>query len=314
MQDAIGHRVGLHIDIRHILFLYRYFHNLALALHAEDLRKRHKALRSTHKQHDNAAAQLRIHHKLHGLSCCIFRLVRNQLQRIVAEIASIVARSMDGEKLRAFHGTPLCVRHRPAQAVLSCAGCAEHLPPMPLRIGINGPTALLRLLCHALFVVCNAVQHQKPLAADRRAVQSPCLHGGRHRITDQAIASIQPDIRLERFACDSHISVPEDFAAACIRHGSRDFVLMVMVAKEFFGHGGINCNLHGTIGFQLFLKVQDHFRRLVAETIAVPTPAWGAAAPSRPAWIPRAVCPKPPIAVPVIPVPQADGPPCRLPS
>ena len=219
---------------------------------------------------------------------------------------------MDGEQLAAFHGTPLRVRQRPTEAILSRAGGAKCLLAMALRIRIDLPAAFLRLLRDAFLIISDAIQLQHAFSADGSAVQRTGLHRRRHRVADQTVAAIQPDIRLERLAGDRHAALPVNFAAAGIRHGSRDLILVVAVAQQFLRHGGIHRNLHGSIGFQLLLQIHDDFWSLTAETAVIPTPTRRTAAPLRPARIPWAVRPEPPVAVSIIPVPRTDGPPFRL--
>ena len=183
---------------------------------------------------------------------------------------------------------------------------------LTLRIRIDLPAALLRLFRNAFLIIGNAIQLQHAFTADGSAIQRAGLHRRRHRIADQTIAAIQPDIRFERFASDCYATIAENFTAARIHHGSRDFILVVAIAKQFFRHGGIDRNFHGSIWLQLLLQIHDDFGSFTAETAVIPTPTWRTATPLRPAGIPWAVRPEPPIAVSIIPIPWADRPPFRF--
>ena len=176
---------------------------------------------------------------------------------------------------------------------------------MPLRIGVQIPSLDDRFDRLAVFVVADLEQRQLAFAFDRLLIERVGLEVGLDCIAHAIVAAIDPGEDLERLAGDQHLAGADDRAARFIDHFGRDRVLMVLVAMNLLGDGGVD------------LDFTVPSAPISTSRSATTSGGSGCgrrhhqgdrphAAPIVPAGIPIVVVGEPPIAAAVEPVPTAQ--------
>ena len=211
----------------------------------------------------------------------------------------------DREHVASLDRVALAVVDRGREPVLARRGGLDRLTGLAVGVERQVPALDRRLDRLALGVVGDLQQLERSLAGDRLVVERLGADARLDRVAGAVVAAIDPGEDRERLAGDQHGARADDRPPRLVGDLGRDLVPVVLVGMSRLGQRGVDLDGDRAVGPDRHLGLGHDFGRRLRT--APPPGRPGAAAPARPAGIPRVIGGEPPVAGAVEPVPAGRG-------